>query len=270
MSFTRQTARGIADPLVNLIIALLAPMFLWSCQGDAALARAAAAETLNAYCAAGNLTLIRAAKVLAFDLATLSSLSLSMLDETSAAFALRLRGNAVSLDRAAERNRAALEQDRRNPAIAAQAADLSEDDAAASMPEAKPEPQPLEPRPPAPEARAPMTEPQRNTARAGAMAEDAAGITAELNGLSPAERAADRMRIEALMQTATALASGTALPPYLAASSLVAAPPARAQTVRPPLSVAEAIAPRPPAESPPPAARSAPACPHPPAPPAAG
>jgi hypothetical protein len=234
MSSTKP-AQGASDLLANLIIALLAPMFLWSCKGDVALARAAAAETLHAYCAADNLTLIRAAKVVAFDLATLSSLSLSMFDETSASMALRLRGNANSLDRSAERNRVALEQDRRNAAIIAQAADLTEADLAASVrevqllvrqaqartqPAQQPEPQPA---PPATVARTPMTEPQRKTARAGAMA---AELTAKLNALSPAERAAGVMRIEALTQTATALSSGTALPPYLAASSVSARPPA--------------------------------------------
>jgi hypothetical protein len=228
---SRKTAHGASDSLVDLIIALLAPMFLWSCEGDVVLARAAAAETLDAYCAADNLSLIRAAKVLALDLATLSSLSLSMFDEASASLALRLRGNAISLDRSAERNRAALEQDRRDAAITAQAADLTADDAAAAANEAQLQvrpaqtrPQPPEPR--APAARAPMKEQQHKTARAGAMA--AAEMTAELNLLSPAERAADTMRIEALAQTATALSSGTALPPYLAASSVaVPSPPGR-------------------------------------------
>ncbi len=251
---TRKTTRGASELLVNLVIALLAPMFLWSCEGDAALARAAAAETLNAYCAADNLTLIRAAKIVAFDLATLRSLSLSMFGETAASLALRLRGNAVSLDRAAERNRAALEQDRRSAALVAQADERTEADVAASVREAQlqvrqaqaraqAEPQPPQPRTPAPAAparmagqpasarpsapaaRVPMTEQQRKTAWAGAMTEVAADMTAGLNGLPPAERVADMMRIEALTRTATALASGTALPPYLAASSVAAAPP---------------------------------------------
>jgi hypothetical protein len=240
----RKTTQGASDLLANLIIALLAPMFLWSSQGDVALARAAAAETLNAYCAADNLTLIRAGKILAFDLATLSSLSLSMCDETAATLALRLRGNAVSLDRAAERNRAALEQDRRNAALVPQAAEA---DPAAAVREAQrqvrqapAEPQPSPPQmsppaapvqttaqPAASEAGAPMTEQRRATAWAGAMTEVAAEMTAELFGLSPAERVADVMRIEALTRTATALGSGTALPPYLAASSVTAAPPLR-------------------------------------------
>jgi hypothetical protein len=236
MSSTKP-AQGASDLLVNLIIALLAPMFLWSCKGDVALARTAAAETLDAYCAADNLTLIRAAKVLAFDLATLSSLSLSMFDETSASMALRLRGNANSLDRAAERNRTALEQDRRNAPIVAQTAGLTEAAVAAPVQEAQRQvgqaearAQPAQARP-APQpasapARAPMTEQQRKTAWAGAMAGVAADMMAELNGPSPAARPADMMRIKGLTQTATALSSGTALPPYLAPSSVAVAPPA--------------------------------------------
>ncbi len=238
----RKTAQGASDSLVNLIIALLAPMFLWSCKGDVALARAAAAETLAAYCAADNLTLIRAAKVLALDPATLSSISLSMVDDTSASLALRLRGNAVSLDRSAERNRAALEKHRRNAAIAARTAETTAENAAAAVTEAQlqvqqaqaraqpPEPQaparammterPSASRTPVPERRAPTTEHQRKTARA-----EVAEMTAGLNTLSPAERAADHIRIEALAQTATALSSGTALPPYLAASSVAVPPP---------------------------------------------
>jgi hypothetical protein len=215
-----KTAQGASDLLVNLVIALLAPMFLWSCEGDVALARAAAAETLDAYAAADNLTLIRAAKVLALDLATLSSLSLSMFDETSASLALRLRSNANSLDRAAERNRTALEQERRDAAIVADVTDAAPvRDAQRQVRNAQTRAQPA----PAP---SPMTGQSRNTPRAGAMAGAEAELTAALDGLSPAERAASMMRIEALMQTATALASGTALPPYLAASSVAATPPA--------------------------------------------
>ena len=207
---TRKTTQGASGLLVDLIIALLAPMFLWACEGDTALARAAAAEALNAYCAEDNLTLIRAAKILAFDLATLGSLSLSMSEATSASLALRLRGNAVSLDRAAERNRTALEQDRRNAALVAQAADITAADVAASPQEAQraevrqaqARPQPPQPQAPVPaapgsatgrtapsgavaaEARAPMTQRQRKTAWAGAMAAVAAEMTAELHGLS--------------------------------------------------------------------------------------
>jgi hypothetical protein len=221
MSSPSKAARGASDSFAALIITLLVPMFLWSCEGDVALSRAAAAETLNAYCAADDLSLIRAAKVLAFDLATLSSLGRSMFDEISASLALRLRSGATSLDRAAERNRVALEQDRRN---AAQAAEQTRADVAASVQAAQhpvpraPTTEPATPQPQAPAVGAPVAAPQRQAAPAAAMAEMAADMIAALNGSPPPGRAGNRT------QSATALSSGTALPPYLAASSVTAAP----------------------------------------------
>jgi hypothetical protein len=249
-----EPAPGLAALLANLIIALLAPMFLWSCKGDVLLARRAAAETLGAYCATDHLTLIRAAKIVAFDLATLSSLSLSMFDDTPAALALRLRGNANSLDRAAERNRAGLEQDRRNAAMVRETAGISDADVIAAVKAARqqvrqarmpaePQAAPATAAPPAPQAqpeaaapvpatgpqtaaRLPTTDQQWNTARAGAMARVAEDMTAEPAGLSPAERAADILRIDTLSRSATALGSGSVAPPYLNASAVAERPPA--------------------------------------------
>ncbi len=86
-------------------------MFLWSTGGDVAYARLAAMETLEAYRATGPRSLITATKIIAFELAALWSLSQSMSDEISLSLALRLRGNASSMNRAAERNRQILEQD---------------------------------------------------------------------------------------------------------------------------------------------------------------
>nr|WP_294506391.1 hypothetical protein [uncultured Rhodopila sp.] len=251
-----KTPDGLACLLANLIISLLAPMFLWSCKGDVLLARRAAVETLGAYCAVGNLSLIRAAKIVAFDLATLSSLSLSMFDDTSTVLALRLRGNAVSLDRAAERNRLAFEQDRRDGVIVAKAAGVTDEDVRAAVKEAQnqvrqaqarmqaepqtaPRAQAAAPPPPAPApaaapinerqhaapppanaVRLPATDEQWKTAWAGAMTQVAEEMTAELAGLSPAERAAEVIRIQALNRSATALASGTVTPSYLNAASV--------------------------------------------------
>jgi hypothetical protein len=118
-----------AGPLVSIVIAFLAPMFLWV--GDIALARAAALETLNAYRVSSHRSLITAAKIIAFELAALSSLSQSMAEDISVPLALRLRGNANSLDRAAERNRQALEHEQRAAAMAAETAHFTEEAAAA-------------------------------------------------------------------------------------------------------------------------------------------
>jgi hypothetical protein len=213
---TASTTQSPADRLMDLLVALLAPMFLWSADGDVALARTAAAETIGAYGLNDRLSLIRAAKIIAFDLATLSSLSLSMADDLAVTMALRLRSNANSLDRTAERNRAALEQDRRNAALITQAADV--DSVADAVQQAQPRPQTQPPAAkPAPKPdhtdRAPMTGQQRKSAWAGAMADVAAELKAGLGSLPPAEREAEMERIEALTRTAGALASGAAVPP---------------------------------------------------------
>ena len=91
--------------LANLVLMLLAPMFLWSTNGDIRLAYTAAAQTVNEYRITNRLSLFTVAKIIAFDIATLSSLSQSMYEDVSMLLALRLRGNANSLDRSAERNR---------------------------------------------------------------------------------------------------------------------------------------------------------------------
>jgi hypothetical protein len=102
-----------ANTLANLVLALLAPMFLWSTEGDIRLAYTAAAQTLNEYRITNRLSLFTAAKIIAFDIATLSSLSLSMYDDVSTSLALRLRGNANGLDRSGERARRLLDQESR-------------------------------------------------------------------------------------------------------------------------------------------------------------
>lgn len=111
------------DVLMNLIIAFLAPVFLSASGGNIAFARMAARETVNAYRIENQADLLSVAQVIGFGLAALSSLSLSMEDGLSLSMTLRLRGNAVSLNRAAERNRRALKEIRpssasRNASIA--------------------------------------------------------------------------------------------------------------------------------------------------------
>ncbi len=188
----------LTDRLMNLIVALLAPMFLWSAEGDVALARAAAAETVKSYGLTGRDGLFRAAKIIAFDLAALSSLSLAMAEDLDPPLVVRLRGNAHSMDRAAERNRAALDQER-STAAAAQTARLTAERAAASVAEAQKLVLDAKARtlPDAP-VRAPMADRRHQAARAGTMADVAAKFPAGLNTLPPAERAAEIIRIEAL------------------------------------------------------------------------
>jgi hypothetical protein len=98
------------DILMSFIVALLAPMFLGVCAGNISYARMAAIETVNAYRTRNHADLIAIAQIVAFGLAALGSLSLSMADDISVSMALRLRGNANALDRSAERNRRAIRQ----------------------------------------------------------------------------------------------------------------------------------------------------------------
>lgn len=97
-----------SDILLNLIVIFLAPMFLGASGGDIGFARLAAIETVNAYTARNNMDLVSVAQIIAFGLTALGSLSLSMADNLSVSMTLRLRGNAVSLNRASEQTRRAL------------------------------------------------------------------------------------------------------------------------------------------------------------------
>lgn len=102
-------APGSTGILINLIVSLLAPMFLAVTEGNIALARAAALETIIGYRVQNHVGLLAVAKIVAFGLATLGSLSLSMTDDLSISMVLRLRGNANALDRASDRNERALQ-----------------------------------------------------------------------------------------------------------------------------------------------------------------
>ncbi len=217
--------------LLNVVVAFLAPMFLWSTGGNVSFAQLAAIEALDAYRATGPLSLITAAKIIAFELAALSSLSQSMGEDLSLSMALRLRGNASSMDRAAARNRRTLEQDRRSDEAADVPGEPSAEEAiaeaqrmveeanarikAAQQPQA-PAPVPAARAVPAPEpaARGPVPEEQRRSAWADAMAQVAGELTADMAKLPPKERAAEMARVEALTQTAAALVSGAPLPRF--------------------------------------------------------
>ncbi|HEX3575115.1 MAG TPA: hypothetical protein VHU42_10990 [Rhodopila sp.] len=99
-----------ADILMTVIVAFLAPMFLTSSGGDIQFARMAAIETVNAYRARNHADLIAIAQVIACGLTALGSLALSLADNLSLSMTLRLRSNAVALNRAAELNRRALRE----------------------------------------------------------------------------------------------------------------------------------------------------------------
>jgi hypothetical protein len=99
---------GPIDILTTLIIALLAPMFLTATGGDLAAARAAAADSIEAYRARTHADLLAVAQIVAFSLSALGSLSLAMAPEIPIPLTLRLRGNANACNRSVEQNRRAL------------------------------------------------------------------------------------------------------------------------------------------------------------------
>ncbi len=106
------------DVLMHLVVTLLAPSFLATPGVDPVLARAAAAHTVSAHTASAHtvsahtgrhpIDLILNAQAAALGLAVLSSVSLSMADDLPISLILRLRGNAASLNRAADTCRRAM------------------------------------------------------------------------------------------------------------------------------------------------------------------
>src|SRR4051812_12983455 len=217
--------------LIELILVLLTPMFLCVSDGDIPRARQAAAQTLNAYGAHSLLGVVLAAKIIAYELAALASLSQSMADDISPQLALRFRGNATSLARAAARTRQLLERQR----IPAGAERYTEEQAATAVAEAQqrvqqavaslrpaaqsttqpaqPEAQPATA--PTPQLR--MSDEQRRAAWADAVATVAAEFTADLDRLPPAERAKEMMRIRVLTESPSALVAG--IPPPIGDSA---------------------------------------------------
>ena len=213
-----------SDVLMNLIVAFLAPMFLGAAGGDIGFARTAATQTVNAYRTRSHADLVAIAQVIAFGLAALGSLSLSMADDLSLSMILRLRGNANALDRSAERSRRALRESR--PANAPP--DTAEPDphpeldapneaaltaavAAARQAAADVRTRIRTQAAPAP-ATKPAAKPNHQTTWAIAMADAAEKLTAGIDALPPAERRAASLRAATLASTASTLLSRTSPP----------------------------------------------------------
>jgi hypothetical protein len=216
-------ARHPFGVLMNLIITLLAPTFLGVTGGNIAYARAAALETVNAYRARNQADLIAIAQIIAFGLAALGSLSLSMADDISIPMILRLRGNAIACDRSAERNRRALIKSQvteRLPHDPAPDPEPFDDNAflsaaAAQELAAESEARLREPEPkadPAPAAEPARAEKRHREMWAIAMVKDASEITASLPNLPPAERDAAVIRAAAMTSAAHDLLYGAASP----------------------------------------------------------
>jgi hypothetical protein len=229
-----------ADILINLIVAFLAPMFLSASGGNIAYARMAAFETVSAYRIRNQADLLGIAQIVGFGLAAMGSLSLSMADGIPLAMVLRLRGNATSLNRAAEQNRRALNAARAEEEASERQADQTgpddvtdadaEADAAVEQAQraaveatdrirARQQGASAPPVAPAPVAapvvaplaaapKAALTAEQRRTLWATAMASVAAEGATEIPGLPPAERRVASFRAEVLAGSAHAVLTG--------------------------------------------------------------
>jgi hypothetical protein len=234
------TPRHPGDLLMNLIAALLAPIFLGVAGGDTALARQAVIEAINDYRARNHADLIAAAQVISFGLAALGSLSLSMADDLSLPMILRLRGNAVSLNRSAEQNRRVLREPLRdNPTpyhpvtepeptppklaehprqtlpeaflSAAAAEELAAESRTRLQPPAQtaaPAPTPTPAQHAAPTSDLKTEEKRHQEMWAIAMANEASEITASIPNLPPVERSTASFRAAALSSTANQLLMG--------------------------------------------------------------
>jgi hypothetical protein len=97
-----------ADVFTHLVVTSLAPAFLTATGSNMDEARAAVIATINAYNPRSQADLLPIAQIIAFGLAALGSISRSMAEDIPTPLALRLRGNAASLNRAAEQCRRAL------------------------------------------------------------------------------------------------------------------------------------------------------------------
>ena len=97
-----------SDMLLNLIVSIVAPIFLRVTGGDAGLARMAAIEALNTYRVRNFAELIAVAQIIAYGLAALNSLTLSFGEDLPLSMVLRLRGNSNALNHSAEQNRQAM------------------------------------------------------------------------------------------------------------------------------------------------------------------
>ncbi|MFO1025900.1 MAG: hypothetical protein U1E70_11980 [Acetobacteraceae bacterium] len=119
MSATPADRDAVSMPalLVSTLLSYLSPLFLGGAAGndDAAAARTMAADALKIFHIGDVWELLLSAQTVAFGMAALGSINLSMRPDLTPALALRARGNAGTLHRAAMQCRGLLEQHR--PAV---------------------------------------------------------------------------------------------------------------------------------------------------------
>ncbi|MFO1029389.1 MAG: hypothetical protein U1E70_29820 [Acetobacteraceae bacterium] len=105
------------DHLLAILITFLTPLFLGGASGnsDLAAARAAAVEAVESFRPRNAWELLTTVQVVAFSIAALGSIGMSLDDTLSASGVLRCRSNANALQRTADKARDRLEKRRAQP-----------------------------------------------------------------------------------------------------------------------------------------------------------
>jgi hypothetical protein len=204
-----------SELFMGFILSLLAPLLTIGGITDPDLARRAAAETIAAYrAAAPNRSdtidqLISIAQIVAFALASLDAIRLSLPADLALPMKLKLRCSANALSRSSQRAAATLDRQRRN-AAPLDAAPAEQDPSAtlACLETAKTVVRQATATQPA----TPATDRQADLSWANAMTDVATEYSAELAELPPVKRRTHLARIGALAEIATTLGRGDAPP----------------------------------------------------------
>ncbi len=102
-----------SDVLLEFVLGFLTPLLMAGCTSDLVSARLAAIETLAAYRVRTQAELIKVAQIVAYGLAAMDNLRLSMAPDLPVSLKLRLRSGANALNRSAQQITRGLEQSRR-------------------------------------------------------------------------------------------------------------------------------------------------------------
>jgi hypothetical protein len=221
--------------LTSVIVSALAPVFFAVTGGDIPLARMAAEEVVNEHHARNRVDLIAVGQIIANGLAALGSLGQSLNDEIPLPMALRLRNNAISLNRMVEHNRRVRKQNQNADPV-----DLGTDTHVEPAPSEEPEPflkddiaerlaaeaasrltspaeQSVSPAfdDPAPAEPTMLEERRQKRTQAMAMIKEAGDISANLHTLPPPEREHAEYRAAMLGRSARELLTGEKLPPLV-------------------------------------------------------
>jgi hypothetical protein len=207
------------DAMLEVILALLAPIMM---TGGITDARLAARQAIAAYKGYGQHQLVAIAQVVGFAIASLDNLRLAMAADLPVPMKLKLRGNAAVLSRASQQASTTLDSQRRNAAAppehpGEQQSPSVEPDpdevqrqakVLASLEQARDLVQQAQVTLKVDPSAEPLTQLQRDLSWASAMTGVAAEYSAGLDQLPPAQRRIDLLRISALAKTARALSRG--------------------------------------------------------------